>query len=426
VATTFRALRHRNYRLYFSGQLVSVIGTWMQTTALMWLAEQLTHQSKWAALILVAQMLPTFLFGAWGGILADRWPKRTLIIVTQTMYMLLAFLLAGLVYADIVVPWQLVLITAAAGLVTAADLPARLSFVNDLAGRDDLMNAVALNSLLFNVARVVGPFLAGLVLALSGAGACFLANGFSFLAVIWALFRIDVVGASRHAGHPGRRPARASLLDGFRYTLFRPGLTYLVLMAGMIGLCGWPFLALLPALSDHVLSLGAYGYSAMLSGTGIGALTAALVVAAFGSLARRRRLMAVGLSVVTAGLIGLSLSHDLWLACVFCALVGYGLILFLVTGQSVLQLSAGEGNRGRVMAVWAIVQSGTTPLGTILAGVAADRWGVPLVLGLSGTAFGTSAVLLLVGLRLWQRSQPSLMHHAASPDHLAPGLEPAE
>jgi len=212
VTAAFRALRHRNYRLYFIGQLVSVTGSWMQTTAVTWLAYELTHQSKWPALVMAAQMLPTFFLGAWGGALADRLPKRSVIFATQAAFMALALLLAGLVFGGTIDRWQLLVITAAAGLVQAVDLPARLSFVNDMAGRDDLMNAVALNSLLFNVARLLGPALAGLLLPQLGAGACFLVNGLSYLAVLWALSRMDVVGSAPHAdngrGAGGGRPAR--------------------------------------------------------------------------------------------------------------------------------------------------------------------------------------------------------------------------
>jgi len=407
LTAAFRALRHRNYRLYFFGQLVSVTGSWMQTTALGWLAYDLTHESKWPALVMAAQMLPTFFLGAWGGALADRWPKRSLIIVTQAAFMVLAFLLAGLVFAGTIGPWQLLIITAAAGLVQAVDLPARLSFVNDMSGRDDLMNAVALNSLLFNVARLLGPALAGLMLQSWGAGACFLVNGLSYLAVLWALGLMDVTGAVRHTTTSRAMGARRpSLLDGFHYLVRRPGLTYLVALAGMLSLCGWPFLALLPALADSPLQRHEWGYSVMLSATGAGALAAALIVAAYGSLSRRRRFITTGLTVLTAAMIGLSLAGDLALAACCTALVGFGLILFFITGQSVVQLSADDHNRGRVMAVWAMIQSGALPLGTVLSGLAADEWGAPVVLRVNGIACGAVALLLFAGLRLWTRLSP--------------------
>src|SRR5262249_41633257 len=182
LKATFRSLRHRNYRLYFFGQMVSLVGSWMQTTALMWLAYELTRQSLWPALVPAVQVLPTFLLGAWGGALADRWPKRSLIFLTQAAFMALALVLAGLVLARAATPWQLLAVSVGWGVIQAVDLPARLAFVMDLAGREDVVNAVALNALLFNVARAVGPAVGGALLVWLGPGPCVLVNGLSYLA----------------------------------------------------------------------------------------------------------------------------------------------------------------------------------------------------------------------------------------------------
>jgi MFS family permease len=398
-AGTFRALRHRNYRLYFFGQIISLTGSWMQTTALMWLAFELTHESKWPAWISAAQILPTFLLGAWGGALADHFP-RTVLLITQTLLMSLALALAEVGWAGVVAPWQLLVITALAGVVQAVDFPARLTFVMDLAGRDDLMNAVALNSMQFNVARLLGPAVSGPVLYWLGAWPCFLANGLSYLALLWALSRMRV---------PRRTPAvpstRPSLLDGFTYLATRPALLLLVVLAAMIGLCAWPFQTLLPALAEQRLGVRSEGYSLMLCGTGFGALAAAFVLATFGAPDRRRSLIGAGLGVLCAGLIGLALARCLALAVASCALIGFGLILFFATSQAVVQLGAGDHNRGRVMGVWAMVLSGAVPLGNLLAGPAADRWGVAPVLWLLGLACATVAVVLLGLLRLWRRGR---------------------
>src|SRR5579884_2940840 len=253
---TFRALRHRDYRLYFFGQLISVTGTWMQTTALTWLAYALTGQSAWAAIIMAAQLLPVFFLATWGGVLADRLPKRWLIFTTQAIYMVLAFVLAGLVFAGTVGPWSLLWVSLGAGLVTALDLPARLAFVTDMAGRDDLMNAVALNSLLFNVARLLGPVLAGVALHFSGPGMCFLANGLSFVAVLWALASMGNDGRSQAGRSLKRRRTLPQLLEGFRYLAPRPGLTCLVLLATLLCLGAWPMLVLLPAFAADTLHQG--------------------------------------------------------------------------------------------------------------------------------------------------------------------------
>jgi MFS family permease len=400
LAATFRSLRHRNYRLYFFGQIVSLTGTWMQNAALVWVAYDLTHESRWAALVSAAQILPTFFFGAWGGALADRRPKRSLIFLTQSAFLVLALLLAGLTFAGVITPLQLLVVTAASGLVQAIDLPARLAFVMDMAGREDLMNAVALNSLLFNVARVVGPVISGFLMRWLAPEACFFANALSYAAVLWALARMDVAGSVQLGdGSKGLR----SLLEGLAYVARRKELAFLLLLAIVLSLCGWPSQTLLPALAHHVLGSDEVGYSWMLSGTGLGALAAAWTLATFGSMEERRKMIRAGVGLVSAGLLALSEARNLPLAMACCGLIGFGLILFLATSQSIIQLSAGEHNRGRVMALWAMTQSGAIPLGSYVAGVAADRLNVPLVLRLLGLICLTASLALWIVFWLGRR-----------------------
>jgi MFS family permease len=390
LATTFRSLRHRNYRLYFLGQLVSLMGTWMQNTAVTWLAFEITKSSTWPAWISAAQVLPTLVLGAWGGILADRWPKRSLIVVTQTAFMFLALVLAVLVFAKAITPWQLLLLSIAAGIVQAIDLPARLAFVIDLAGREDLMTAVALNSLLFNVARALGPAAGGLLLGWKP-WTCFLANALSYVAVIWALTRMTIEGTP----HDGRREGGwRSLLEGFRYLAGHRELAFLLALIGTTALCSWPFMSLLPALAHDHLHAGEWGYSLLLSGMGMGAFVAAWMVATYGSVKLRRRFMTVGVGVNAAALAGLALANNLLLAIVCCAVVGFGLILFLSISQSIMQLTPPDHFRGRVMGIYAMVLSGAVPLGNLITGPAADRWEVPVVLLLQGLICGATALVL--------------------------------
>lgn len=402
LGATFRALRHRNYRLYFVGQLISLVGSWMQTTALMWLAYELTKQSRWPAAIAAANLLPTFFLGPWGGSIADRWPKRAVILATQSAFMLQAFALAWLVLAGAANVGLLLVLSLASGLIQAIDLPARLAFVTEMVGRDDLMNAVALNSLLFNVARAIGPALAGPLLVRLGAGHCFLVNAVSFVAVLWALARMDP------RPHPSAVSAEAphgsgSWWNGFSYLAGKPQLAFLTVLAGVVGLCGWPYLALLPALANNVLAGGSSDYSDMLTATGLGALSAALVIARSGSAAQWRRFIAGGVGIIAAGLIGLSMVQTRWPAVACCAAIGFGLIMFMATGQSVVQLGARSHNRGRVMAIWAMVLSGAAPVGNVLAGRAADHFGEPIVLRVLGVSCAAAAVMLWLLLRLWLR-----------------------
>ena len=406
LPATFRSLRHRNYRLYFFAQLISWTGTWIQTTALAWVAFDLTGQSMGPALVTVTQGVPTFLLGVWGGALADRWPKRSLLLVTQTGLLLSAVALAVLVALGTRSLWPLLLVTTASGVVSAIDLPARLAFVMEMVGRDDLINAVALNSVQFNVARAVGPALGGWLLAGLGPELCFLVNALSFVAVVWALSRMtESPHAARAPG--GGRPG--AFFDGFAFLARQPGLALLVMLAGILALTGWPFLSLLPALADHTLGVGVRGYSRMLSATGFGALAAAVAVATFGSLPRGRAFLGAGAGLFSAGLIGLSLARDLLVAVPSCALIGFGLIIFFATCQSVVQLSAGDHNRGRVMGIWAMVMSGAIPAGNLLAFPAADHWGEPLVLLWGGVASAAAGIVILVVFPLSNR----LRRHSA-------------
>jgi MFS family permease len=425
----------------------------MQNTALTWLAFELTRESKWAAGVNAAQIVPTFFLGLWGGTLADRWPKRTLIFVTQTAFLVLALLLAALTWGGVVTPWQLLAVAAANGFVQALDLPARLAFVMDMAGREDIMNAVGLNSVLFNVARAIGPALAGLVLLWIKPWACFLLNALSYVAVLWALAQMDISGAS-----VSPTPAKGwrAMLGGLRYLARHGELAYLVILAGFVSFFGWPSQNLLPELAkaeladrhpgaelrfqkgtrllelqrvaspfgtaselhnaedlgvhpeSPVLGTGQLGYGLMLSGTGIGALIAAWAVATFGSVQLRKRLIGTGVVTISAGLMGLALAHDLVLDIGCCGLIGFGLILFLATSQSVVQLGSGENNRGVLMGIWAVTLSGAVPLGNLLAGPAADRWGVEPVLICEGSACAVAALVLWVGYGA--RSACSLAH----------------
>ena len=297
-------------------------------------------------------------------------------------------MLAALTFAGVITPWQLLLVTGLNGLVQAIDLPARLAFVMDLAGREDLMNAVALNSMLFNVARVIGPAISGFLMRWLAPEACFFANGLSYIAVLWALARMDITGSS-HAAQ--KSSGLRGLVEGLTYLAGRRELAFLMLLVAITSLCGWPSQTLLPALASGVLKSNEIGYSWMLSGTGIGALTAAWTLATFGSVEERHQLIRAGIGCVSTGLIALSIAPNLPLAMGCSGLIGFGLILFLATSQSIIQLSSGEHNRGRVMAIWAMTQSGSVPLGSFLAGVAADHWGVRPVLQLLGLSCAVAA-----------------------------------
>ncbi|MBY0457371.1 MAG: MFS transporter, partial [Gemmataceae bacterium] len=374
--TTFRSLRHLNYRRYFLGQVVSFVGTWMQSAALMWLMYDKHDDPRWPSWLIVAQIGPTLLLGAWGGALADRYPKRTLVLITQTAFLLNALLLTGVVAGGFATPVLVLALIAFNGVIQAVDFPARLAFVPDLVPKEDLFNAVGLNSLVFNAARALGPAAAGLVFVAakklapllpdgfdpitSGAVACFALNALSFLAVLRALRRIP-------EPRPGVKPP-ASAWDGVRYLRDHPTMGAVVLFTFALSVTGWPVVTVLPAYTKLQLGLNVEAYTSLLSWLGAGALGAALTTATFGRVSRRGGFMLLGVTVCALGLGVLGLTSRPWVANGCCVAVGFGLILFLSTSQSTLQLAVPDDTRGRVMAVWAITLSASAPLGHLLVG----------------------------------------------------------
>ncbi|AWM42046.1 MFS transporter [Gemmata obscuriglobus] len=411
--TTFRSLRHRNYRRYFAGQIVSFVGTWMQSAALMWLMYDRTGDPRWPSWLLVAQVGPTLAFGAWGGALADRYPKRTLVLFTQTAFLVNAVVLTVLVGTGVATPYLVLALIGFNGVIQAVDFPARLAFVPDLVPKEDLINAVGLNSLVFNSARAIGPAIAGFLFVAAGkvaphlpegasgvtigATTCFALNALSFLAVLRALRRIPE--PRRH-----EKPA-ASPLAGVLYLREHPALGAVVLFTFALSAFGWPVITVLPAYTRLQLGLKEEAYSLLLSSLGAGALGAALATATFGSVSRRGAFLITGAAACAAGMAGLGFAQVIGLACGCCAAVGFGMILFLSTAQSTLQLAVPDEVRGRVMAVWAMTLSGSAPIGHLLAGHAITVAGVGPVL--FGMAAGIGAVfLLLAGMALARRNSP--------------------
>jgi predicted MFS family arabinose efflux permease len=384
---TFRSLRHRNYRFYFAGQLVSLIGSWTQSATLAWLAHEQTGEARWPAFVTAAQIGPTFLLGAWGGSLADRLPKRGLIVRTQSVFLACALALLALHLTGALTVWAMLIVMFVHGIVQAIDVPARLAFVPGLVARSDLPNAVALNSLLFNAARAIGPAIAAVLLASGGAMWCFLLNALSYLAVIVALAGIALPPALSIV-HP---PTPAG---GFRILAQTPTLLKLTLLAGLVAGSGWPLLSLLPYFAEHVLGRREGGYGTLLSSIGIGALAAALTAATIGHDIRPRVLLLGGLILVGVGLGGLALTDIVPVAAGCCILFGFGMILFLATGQSVVQLGTSDADRGKVMGIWAMMLSAGVPLGNLVLGPAADVFGVKSIIATQSIAVAIAAIAL--------------------------------
>lgn len=387
---TFRSLRHRNYRLYFIGQMVSLIGSWTQITALMWLAhKQSDESSRWPAFLLAAQLGPTFVFGALGGRLADRLPRRPLIICTQIVFLICAAALFTLKSIDALTLWAMLMVMLIHGVAQAIDLPARLALLPSLVARSDLSNAVALNSLLFNVARATGPALAAILLSSIGASWCFLLNAVSYVAVILALAWIYLPQHWDDKSIP-------SIGGAWRALAATPGLLTVTLLAGIIAGHGWPLLALLPSFASKELGLAEGGYGTLLSAVGIGALAAALTAATFGSDVRPKLLLVGGLLSSCVSLFCLWLTASLPIAACCCVLFGFGMILFFATAQTVVQLSTKDADRGKVMGIWAMMLSAGVPLGNLVLGPAADVYGERTIVLVQAIAVTIATVALML------------------------------
>jgi MFS family permease len=387
-SNTFVALRHPNFRLFISGQLISLTGTWMQNTAQGWLVYQLTNSKLMLGLVAAAGSLPLLLFSVWGGSLADRYPKRRIVLCTQATMMLAALAASVLIWTDKVHVWHIAGLAALAGLAMAFDMPARQAFMMEMTSREDLMNAISLNSSIVNGARVVGPSVAGLLMASVGVGMCFFLNGISYVAVIAGLWLMRLPKFTAPAPHSSTWDHMA---EGFHYAWGNRRIRIMLILFAIVGTFGWSYSVLMPAFARDVLGVGQGKYGMLLSANGVGALLGALTVASAGQQANRRLLVLGGLWVFSGMLLLLALSQHYVLAMIYLAVAGWGMLLFFSTINTLLQTSASDHMRGRVMGIWALIFGGMTPVGGLLAGTLSHyfgvRWAVSfgaLVCGLTG------------------------------------------
>ena len=376
----FRALRHRDYRLYFWGQAVSLVGTWLQQAALVWLAYDLTGLSTWTGLVSMATILPTAFLAPFSGWLADLFAKKRIVQLAQTGMLIQAASLAILVWAGQATPERLVLWSLFAGLLQAIDLPTRLSFIKELTGPEDLANAVALNSMQFNLARALGPALAAGLLALVGPACCFALNALSYAAVLAVLWAMRARGETMEG-----TVARGGIWEGARFALNHPPVGRLLVLVSLVALAGWPVLSLLPQVAVQRLGWHEAGYGTLLSAVGVGAVLSSLLVARRGFSASPWVYLRTGIVIAALGELVLAHAPVGWCGMAGAFLLGMGLILFIPTAQGVVQMAAVDGVRGRVMALWTMGMSLATPIGNAVTGPLADRYGVSMVLtGMAG------------------------------------------
>jgi MFS family permease len=400
VQQTFAALKYRNYRLWFSGQLVSLFGTWMQTTAQGYLVFQLTQSPVYLGYVGFAAGVPAWLFTLYGGVIADRMSRRTLMLITQTAMMILAFVLAGLVFAGLVQPWQIVTLAFLLGVANAFDGPARLAFVVELVEREDLTNAIALNSSMFNLATATGPAMAGLTYALIGPGWCFMVNGLSFLAVIWALLRMKLPPPKPAAK---RASTWADLGEGVRYMLREPAVRTLIGLVGVTSMFGISFATLFPAWAVDVLGGDATTNGLLQSARGLGALISALMLASLGRSRFKGKLLTLGTFAFPLLLLLFTFMRSLPLSLLVLVGTGMAVILIMNIANALVQGLVPDALRGRVMSVYSMTFFGCMPIGALWVGAVAEYASAPAAM-IIGALISLAFAALLFVFAPWVRA----------------------
>ena len=394
---TFSAFRHRNFRLYFTGQLISFTGTWMTTTAQGWLVYQLTGSKALLGVVAAAASAPMLLFATWGGFVADRYPKRAIVVCTQICSMLLSLAMAALVWTKVVQPWQIIALAVLGGITMAFDMPARQSFVIEMTSREDLMNAISLNSSAFNCARIVGPSIAGLLMAHISIAACFLCDGLSFIPVIAGLLMMRLPKKQNQIASSGGAFSQA--LEGFRYVWGHRRVLTILSLFTVVGIFGWSYSVLMPAFAHDVLHLGANGYGLLMAGSGVGALAGALTVASAGHILPTRTMALGGVWLFSVSLVLFAFTRNVYLGTALLALVGFGIVLYFSTSNTVLQSIVPDEMRGRVMGIWALIFGGMIPLGSLQAGLMADLLGTPATMAIGALVCALAAFVTLHVIR---------------------------
>lgn len=397
ISFRFRALRHRNFRLFWNGQLVSLVGTWMQSVAQLWLMHRLSHSAFMLGLLTFMQFVPVLAFSLWAGVLADRHDKRRFLIVTQTAAMVQAVILAVLTSFGMIQPWMLLALALVFGIVNSFDLPARQAFVFDLVGKDDLPNAIALNSAAFNTARVFGPAVAGMIVAVGNEAWCFWINAVTFIAVIWSLTRITP--GPRHAA-AGDTGVLKRMAEGLAYIRSVPPIRNLLVLLGLSAGLGFQYLVLLPIYASDILHAGAEAYGLLVTSFGIGSLIAAGWMTRHLDRWGLRRNLLVGLSSAAIGLGMFAWSRTLALSLGMGLVSGFGLILYVASTNTMLQLTTEDHFRGRVMSFYTLMIVGTAPIGAILSGAIAQWVGAPVATSVSALVLLGSATWVFFRLRV--------------------------
>lgn len=399
LSLTLRALKHRNYRLYCYGQGISLIGTWAQRVAVGWLVYRLTDSALMLGVVGFVGDIPTAVFAPIAGVLADRLNRFRVLVIVQTLAMVQAIVLAALVLAGVVEVWHILVLMLISGLLTSFDVPTRQSFMVELIeSREDLGNAVALNSSLVTGARLIGPSVAGILIATVGEGICFLVNAVTFLAVIGCLLAMKMKPFKRTA-----KPARmlGELKQGFSYVFGFPPMRSILLLLGLISLMGVPYQVLMPVFAKDILQGGPSALGFLMGCSGAGALIGAIYLASRRSVWGLETFIALATGVFGIGLVAFALSSILWISLLLMVITGFGMMSQMAACNTMLQALAEDDKRGRVMSFYAIAYRGMYPVGSLLAGLLADEIGAPATLLIGGAC-------VLAGGGWYTRSLPAL------------------
>jgi MFS family permease len=387
-----RALRHSNFRLFFAGQLISLIGTWMQQVAQSWLIYRLTHSALLLGGIGFAGQIPVFILGPIGGHVADRFDRRRVLLITQSASMFLASVLAALTLSGRVREWHLFVLAALLGVVNAFDIPARQAFLVQLVEREDLINAIALNSSMFNGARIVGPAVAGLLVAAIGEGWCFFANAISYIAVIIGLMMISTPRFVAQAG----RSVWANIAEGFRFVGKTAPVRALLLLIGAVSFTALPYTVLMPVFADKIFHSGARGLGILMGASGTGALLGSLLLATRSTVKGLGRWIAAACMIFGVALTAFALSRSFALSAALLVIAGGAMMVQMASSNTLIQSMVPDELRGRVMSVYTMMFMGMGPFGALLAGSIADRIGAPLTVA----GGGVITVLAAIGFTL--------------------------
>ena len=397
--TVFRSLRHRNYRLFFSGQSISLIGTWMQRLALPWVVYRMTGSEVLLGVVGFAGTIPSFLLAPVAGVLIDRWSRYKVMLVTQVISMVQACVLAWLSLSGMLEIWHIILLSVILGCINSFDMPARQAFViNMVNDREDIGNAIALNSMMFNGARLIGPSVAGILLATAGEGVCFLVNAVSYVFVIGSLFAMNAVHTT---DRKKTTPLWQELKEGLDYTFGFPPIRSIIMLLGLVSFMGASYSVLMPVYAKDILLGDSHTFGFLMGGAGAGALLGAIYLASKDTVLRLGRLIPAATALLAAGMIAMSLNSSFFVSLFIIFFIGLGMMTQTAASNTILQTIADEDKRGRVMSFYTMAIMGTAPFGSLMAGWMAKWLGTPWTIFIGGA-------VCLLGALLFYRRLPEL------------------